>query len=293
MTTKSTNKEFNPDNIIRMLEKDVQPGQVWLAAKNDDAEYVLTGKVSDDGRTVLVVPMSRDPELQTLGSLVVKDTPFGYGMVVWPKPCFEIPVRLLSIPFGNISDEAYKDIVNGTSNPDDGVFEADDAPDEDSNAYERYFEMLKLFTSWHKMRLQLPTPSEKSLTDYSEKDITLFFKTLVELGHDQQEAAAIVHGDMAVEESEQKILIGAGVPEDFVRQGVVLPAELLAEVEQPFWRTDAQKLEAQGYDDGRLQLAIEAKASDFALAARKAGSGRERWRKILRDVTSQNPGDAR
>lgn len=291
MTNENTNREFNPDDIGRMLEEGVRPGQVWLVTEDDAAEYVLTGKVSEDGRTVLVAPMSRDPDTQTLGSLIVRDTPFGYGMVVWPFPCFEIPMRLLSIPFGDIPAEAYKDIVVGASDPDDGVFESDE-PDEDSNAYERYSRMLARFTAWHRMRLRLPAPSEKSIADYSEDDVTLFFKTLIGLGHDQQEAAAIVHGDMAADEFEQEALIRAGVPEDFARQGVVLPADLLSEVEQPFWRTDALRLESQGYGDGRLQLAMEAKASDFALAARKAGSGRERWRKILRDVTARNSGES-
>ncbi|PWG60282.1 hypothetical protein [Bifidobacterium catulorum] len=300
---------MDPEVRSRLLDEGVGVGQLWVAETRLDATHVLVVNLREDCRAVEIVPMSLDLALQTGDSVIVAKsrTSLGLRMVAWPKLRAWIPVRLLKKPLGTFDERIMEAICSApeTQGRISGLARGKQPESLDSAVTERK-RLAETMRHWHDelSRLpELPTSDETPKSggaDGNAIDMAGGRRMLESLtsiaGLSVSEALDVYRGLRALSESQKNRLAAAGVDigvlagdDDDSR----LPADLLVEVEQPLWREAADVIDQRHHDDSpnvsgavkdpRMELARAA----FGLAARRSGSGRERWRRQLRVVVSE------
>ena len=286
-----------PEQIVKLgddeyvgktLQKGPKSGQIWLLDDGERAEYALVLVPGEcDDRAVVVTAMSNDVTLQTDDSVVITDTPMGMPMVIWPSLTTVVPVRLLKVPCGELSEQVVRHAIDDELEPMPGVEKGRlSLTERRVTAISEFRRRAVLFIRWHEMLEKLPALHQEDVVEeFSVADKRKLFDAVKELGHSAQEAAAVLNGSLELGGDERKRLIDAGLPDGLVNQGMSLPDDLLVEVEQPLWRRAADRIAEQEHADGRMELAKRAKAENFQLAARHGGDGRSRWAKVLHKVS--------
>lgn len=109
------------------------------------------------------------------------------------------------------------------------------------------------------------------------------------LGVSPSTAMNIIKGTVQPNVEQQEKLETAGIRLDTGMQNTSLPADLLVEVEQPYWHMRVMDYKRKHPDTSDPWKATAQKA--FQLAARRNGTGRDKWKASLERVLDDTNGE--
>lgn len=270
---KTTKLPVLPEQLRTMIDDGPQRGDLWTIRALGEYGYALiVGVAGEDPRMVTVVPMSYCLEAGDENSLAVQDTPAGMPLVALSEYQATVPLRVLGLPVGKFTEEDADAIIGNTESASGNVLRNNAEYDDDENTV-----LLAQFLAWHKLYKTLPPLEEDRVPEQSESRAELFDQLMDILGLGPSEAAAVIDGELQLDDKQIRTLKKNGVNLDAAPQRKLsLPPDLLVEIEKPMYtRAVGQYAEANpGKSDPRIALAEDA----FMLAARKDGNGEESWR---------------
>lgn len=263
------------------MEQGVRRGQLWLAKdQTSRMEYVIVESCGDDPRILTVMPMSDDPGMAMPGvpSVDAEGSPLEVALFPMPQLRSDVPSRLLCRPLGELGEDVVGAIERGVAARTVPVPEESGLWMDDPMSLAGYETTKATMEDWHALCDRLPALStqDDDASPFDEHGARLYDMLIDVLGLTVGQANDVYDGRRPLDDRQKRMLIGAGArPQDldFVFE---LPADLLIEVEQPLWRSEADAFALTHDGDPRLGLAREC----YALHARTKGTWRDRLGKL-------------
>lgn len=276
--------------LSEVVEMGPRAGEIWdLSGHGVNLSALCLGEWERDPRVMYAIPVVFGLD-EADGQALYAQQAYGHNLhefYVWPHRLALIPLRTFTRPSMQVDAKLVLRILKGELPTVLDVMGGEQF-DTAANTLD--------MAGWLAMcsdTLNLPPLTEEHdgtrHAEHAGNRGRLLKQVASVLGVSPSTAMNIIKGTVQPSMEQQDRLETAGIRLDAGAQNTALPADLLIEVEQPYWHMRVMDYKRKHPDTSDPWKATAQKA--FQLAARRNGTGRDKWKASLEHVLDDTNGE--